>query len=51
MQGFLYSLELPPRTILCFCLIIFTHIFVHFTYFSNPYAPTLASGISVEAGL
>ena len=43
---FQYSLELPPGTILFFC-----HVFVLLTYFSNPQAPTLVSGIFVEAGL
>ena len=48
VENFEYSLKFPPDTILHFCFIIFTHIFVLFTYFSNPHASTLVSGILVE---
>ena len=44
---FQYSLDIT----LCFCFVTFTHVFVLFTYFSNTHAPTLVSGILVEAGL
>ena len=48
-RRFQCSLECFPGTILWF-LFYYFHIFVLFTYISDPQAPTLASGIFVEAG-
>ena len=44
-----YLLELPPGTVLCFCFIIFTRIFVLFTYFSNLHVPTPVSYTQIRA--
>ena len=47
---FQYLLEQHPETILCFFYIIFMHVFILISDFSNLCAPIQVSCIFVEAG-
>lgn len=42
-------MELSSSIVLCFSFIMFIHVFIIFTNFSDPHIPTLASGSFIEA--